>query len=444
MADHPFNIIHCIEWAKDNFNGYFVNILKEIEMFLKDRENYYNFMRKENVLSEQIEKLEKIFEYSKIAIEKNFEKCVEMGLKQYNINFNNKILDLIELHGKDSFNKEGNKYWTGDKRFPHPISFNKDDKYSLLFVKKYAQILARSLSIPIIDDDEEILKIISNIKIEKYIPKPIDNSKKSFDYNKNKLTKEQKKLKIKLATEKVDNFIKEINQYFDSLEKNINLDIIKIEEFDKDDDVKGHVEFLYAFTNLRAENYNIEKCDISKVKMISGNIIPAIASTTAAIVGIVALQLYVLKSTEDINYLRNCFFDLAINIICIENLIKVKNIEDGNEQIEGNKKKYKLIPEKFSILDYLIINDSFSIRQLIDYMKKEYNVEVTSIISSKLLLYLKGNSKEDILGKKIEEVYNILSNIKLFENKKYLMLEISGYVDEYIAKMPLFKYNFKK
>lgn len=47
LADHPFNIIHCIEWAKDNFDGYFVNILKEVKMFLEDRESYYNKLKKE-------------------------------------------------------------------------------------------------------------------------------------------------------------------------------------------------------------------------------------------------------------------------------------------------------------------------------------------------------------------------------------------------------------
>ena len=443
LADHPFNIVHCIEWAKDNFNGYFVNILNEVKMFLEDRENYYDFLKKENVVSEQIEKLEKIFEYCKIMIEKNFEKCVELGLKQYNNNFYNKILDLIELHGPDSLNEEGNKYWTGDKRFPHPISFNKNDEYSLLFVKKYAQILARSLSIPIIDDDEKILKIISNIKIEKYIPKPTDNSKNISNVKKNKLTKEQKKLKMKLAMEKVDNFIKEINQYFDSLEKDFNSNIIKIEEFDKDDDNKGHVEFIYAFTNLRAENYNIEKCDISKVKMVSGKIVPAIASTTAAIVGMVALQLYVLKTTEDIHFLRNCTFDLSRNIIYFPNLKELLYIEDENKETEKGK-KYKLIPDKFSIWDYLIINGSLSIKELIEKKKKNYNVKVSSIISNKLILYLKDDSKDDKFEKKVEEVYNDLSTVKLFENKKFLMLEIYGKIDEYIAKMPLFKYNFKK
>ena len=443
LADHPFNIIHCIEWAKDNFDGYFVNILKEVKMFLEDRENFYKYIKKEYVLSEQIEKLSKVFEYSKIAIEKNFEKCVEIGLKQYNVNFNNKILDLISQHDKDSLNEEGTKYWTGDKRFPHPLPFNAENENALLFVKKYAQILARNLNIPIIDDDKEIIKIISKIKIEEYIPNSFNNKKNYSYYNKNKLSKEEKKAKIKLMTEKVNNYINEINKYFDSIEKKKYDDLINIEGFEKDDDEKGHVEFLYAFSNLRAENYNIEKCEISKVKLIAGKIVPAIASTTAAIVGIVALQLYVLKQTEDINFLRNCYFNFARNVICFENLRRNKNVKDGNDNLKDSEKKFKLVPEKYSIWDYLIINKSMTIKEIILYIKKEYNVDITSITSNQINLYLKNISSNNIFEKKIEDIYNSLSNNKLFDNKKYLMLEIGGDIDEFYAKMPLFKYNFK-
>ena len=38
---------------------------------------------------------------------------------------------------------------------------------------------------------------------------------------------------------------------------------------------------------------------------------------------------------------------------------------------------------------------------------------------------------------------NITYKIKLFENKKYLILEVGGEIDNFYAKMPLFKYNFK-
>lgn len=436
LADHPFNINHCISWAKDNFNGYFVNILKEVEDFLKDREKFYLSFKQKVAISEQLDKLKEIFDYSKMAIEKNFEKCVEKGLKQYNINFKNKILDLLSLHENDK-----NEFWSGDKRLPHPINFNSNDDYSLLFVKRYAQILARSLNIPIIDDNKEIIKIISKIKIDEYIPKKIE--KNSIPNNNTNKNYKEIKEKLKPIIKKVNDYIKEINLYFDSLDKNINLDLIKIEEFDKDDESKGHVDFLYAFTNLRAENYNIEKCDISKVKMVAGKIVPAIASTTAAVVGIVALQLYILKSTDDIKDLRNCYFDLARNVICFENLRMNKYVKDGNDKLKENEKKYKLVPDKFSVWDYIIINGSLSIKQFIDYIKQEYNVDINTIISNQKNLYEKNKIKNEELNKKIEETYNDISNIKLYENKKYLMLEILGDIDDFIAKMPLIKYNFK-
>ena len=440
LAEHPFNINHCIIWAKDNFNGYFVNILKDVKEFFTDREKFYTSFKLRTPFSDQYEKLKKIFEYSKIAIEKNFKKCVEKGLIQYNINFNNRILDLLETYGKN--NKE---FWIGDKRLPHPIPFDINNKCSFLFVKKYAQILARALGIPIINNDEEIIKIISCIKLEKYIPTPINTSSKSNNknYNEMHMTKEEKKAKFKPIIEKVNNYIKEINKYFDSLETKINPDIIKIEEFDKDDESKGHVEFLYAFTNLRAENYNIEKCDIFKVKMTAGKIIPAIASTTAAIVGIVAMQLYILMETDEIKNLRNCYFDFARNIICFENLRKNKYIKDGNDNLGKNEKKIKLVPDKFSVWDYLTINGPLSIKNFIELIKKEYNIEVRTIISNEKILFKEDLSKFEDLNKKIEEVYNDISDIKLFENKKFLMLEILGDIDNCISKTPLFKYNFK-
>ena len=451
---YPFNINHCITWAKDKFKGYFVNTLEDVKMFLNDRNNFYKKFEY-TPFEEKIEKLKKIFEYSKIVIEKNFEKCVEEGLKQYNINFRNEILDSLEN------NKNKKNFWIGERRLPHPITFNIENKDSLLFVKKFAQILSRALSIPIIDDDKKIIEIISRIKIEEYFPKPLTISTQVYNNRKEEI--KAKREQMKLINKKVENYIKEeINPYFNSLEKNINCDnLIKIEEFDKDDDSKGHIEFLYAFTNLRAENYDIKKCDISKVKITAGNIIPSIASTTAAIVGIVAMQLYVLKITENIKYLRNCYcLNFANNAIYFENVRQVDYVKDGNNKLGIDKQKYKLIPEKYTIWDYLIINGSFTIKQFIDYIKQKYNVNVTSVSSDKkedndkgdknledekkYILFSKNKSEDDKLNKKIEEVYINLSGNKLYENKKFLMLEIEGDIDNCIAKMPKFKYNFKE
>ena len=176
--------------------------------------------------------------------------------------------------------------------------------------------------------------------------------------------------------------------------------------------------------------------------MVAGNIIPAIASTTAAIVGIVAMQLYVLKSTENIRYLRNCFLNLANNIYSFENVRKAKNITEENNN-ENSKEKYKYIPKIFSNWDYLIIKGSLTINKFIDYIKQEYNVNIIKIFSNNKILFNKEKKQDELLEQKIEDVYNNISSIKLFENKKFLMLEITGDIDDYIARMPLIKYYFK-
>lgn len=100
-----------------------------------------------------------------------------------------------------------------------------------------------------------------------------------------------------------------------------------------------------------------------------------------------------------------------------------------------------LIPKKFTVWDFLFINKSQTIRELIAYMKNKYNVDVSAIIDKETkCLFKKGDQN---LDDKIEDVYNNISNIKLSENKKYLILKILGNIGDYSAKMPLFKYNFK-
>ena len=59
-------------------------------------------------------------------------------------------------------------------------------------------------------------------------------------------------------------------------------------DFEKDQDLNFHIDFITAAANLRARNYRIKEAPKHKCKLIAGKIILTIATTTAAVTSVEA------------------------------------------------------------------------------------------------------------------------------------------------------------
>eukprot|EP00658_Telonema_sp_P-2_P016952 TRINITY_DN16563_c0_g2_i4.p1 TRINITY_DN16563_c0_g2~~TRINITY_DN16563_c0_g2_i4.p1 ORF type:complete len:303 (-),score=86.20 TRINITY_DN16563_c0_g2_i4:336-1244(-) len=84
--------------------------------------------------------------------------------------------------------------------------------------------------------------------------------------------------------------------------------------FEKDDDSNFHIDWVTAASNLRARCYGIPTADRNQTKVIAGKIIPAIATTTAMVAGLVCLELCKVVLNKPLEQYKNGYVDLATNV----------------------------------------------------------------------------------------------------------------------------------
>ena len=87
---------------------------------------------------------------------------------------------------------------------------------------------------------------------------------------------------------------------------------IVAEEFEKDNDANFHIDFIHSWAGCRCENYQLPAMDFLTAKLKAGRIIPALATTTAAIAGLQTIEMVkVLKQLKK-PLLKNAFLNLSV------------------------------------------------------------------------------------------------------------------------------------
>ena len=303
LRSFPNKIDHTIAWAKEKFHQYFVGPPETVNLYIT-QPNYIEETLKQQ--GNEIPTLESVRDYLVTEKPHNVDDCVVWARKQFENEYNNAIQQLLYNFPKDSTTSSGAPFWSGPKRAPDPLQFDESNPTHMGFIVAAAHLHAFNYGIQSDSITESrCKKIMDDMIIPEF--KPSSSVKIQADDN-------EPDPNAQSSTSNFDDN-STMQDLIAQLPPAKSLKGFKLEpvEFEKDDDKNHHIDFITAASNLRAQNYDIPEADRHKTKFIAGKIIPAIATTTALVTGLVVLELYkIIDGKDDIEQYKNGFVNLAL------------------------------------------------------------------------------------------------------------------------------------
>ena len=263
---------------------------------------------------------------------------------------------------------------SGSKRPPQAIPFDSTNPMALDYVHASAHILADSLGVqPSAEQGspEGVAKIASTVDLPEFKPKTL-KIKESEEDKTEEGAEDDREVSGALAQrvtvggclhcgccrrlqQVAQHLTEELRAKADRVDgfKGVNLNP---SSFEKDDDSNHHIDFITACANLRAANYTIKPASRHRAKMIAGKIIPAIATTTASVTGFVCLELYKVVDNVKIDYARDGYLNLAINLFSQSEPAPARKHKSGFSQVLYCEVKAR--PEGFTNWDQTVVEGS--------------------------------------------------------------------------------------
>lgn len=287
LKNFPNEIQHTIQWAREQFETFFAQPGEQANKFLSDERGFNDHVDK-LISGQAIEILQKVKEALIDSRPTCPEDCIRWAREQFQELYHNAIAQMLHSFPPDQLTDSGAKFWSGAKRCPHVLNFDPSKEEHFNFVYSASILKAQMYGVEPILDREEVVRIALSCIPEPFQPRAgvriATTDAEAREQNERGASASSlaadddaaiESLKLRLATLSVHSATR-----------------LNCIDFEKDDDTNHHMEFIAAASNLRAENYDIQPADRMKTKQIAGKIIPAIATTTAAVAGLVCVELY--------------------------------------------------------------------------------------------------------------------------------------------------------
>jgi ubiquitin-activating enzyme E1 len=308
---------------------------------------------------------------------KSFNDCVYRAIDMFYQNYKHQIVQLLTTYPADYKTDDGTPFWSNGKRMPTPFDkFDSNNSHHLDYVEATSHLIARVYQLEDKVEREQIKSIAEGYEY-------VDTFKACKD--------------VKIATKdtEIQTSIVDVVLPDNSPFKNM---VLKAEEFEKDDITNWHIQFVTATSNLRAINYGIPPASFQETKGIAGRIIPAIATTTSVVSGLIVLEMikYMLAKFNSIenkieNY-RSTFVNLADTT-----LVYSEPIPAGTIEVAG---------QKFNVWTKFEFTQDTTLEKFKEYYENMFKTEISMIVYGTAMLY------SDFMDCDIDKTKNLSEIIK--------------------------------
>ena len=250
VRNFPHLPLHCIEWAKVNFETKFIASMEAFNKFVQGKEEFFKMIKEMESAHDILDPIKALVKVQLDATgsKLSFAQCVALAFNSFCSHFRQSIQDLVFTHPLDEVDKKtGAKFWSGHKRFPK-VAEIKDNELAMQYLFSCSNLYAWALKVQGCSTYEEFLSFVKGsckLDVPEYTPRKVKTEEDESDKESKGNSGDDTALTLLQA------FLQEVDTSA--------LVPVRVTKFEKDDETNHHIAYITHATNLRAFNYNIAK-----------------------------------------------------------------------------------------------------------------------------------------------------------------------------------------
>lgn len=420
LKNFPNRIEHTLQWARDWFEGAFKQSVDDVNSYLKASSSSSSFEAHLDATQPgaKLDTLRRVKTALVDARPLTFEDCIKWARLEFQSCFHDSIAQLLHNFPPDQVTTSGAPFWSGAKRAPTPLVFDDNDPLHLEYVKAAAALRATNYGIfPKEMNDADLTAVLRTVDVPTFVPR--DGVRISAN---DAEEKEQQQQQAARADD--DDFDLRCRDLLAALPTPASLAGMELApcDFDKDDD--SHMTFVAACSNLRARNYKIPESDLHQSRLIAGKIIPAIATTTALVAGLVCLELWktVHEQALPIEAYKCGFVNLALPLVTFS---EPRPPAKTTAKFTGGKRAGA--EWTWTAWDCIELNGkpNLTLKELSDYFMNEFGLELTMLSHGVAILFssFSAAKAKERMPMTLQQLVETVAKKPIRPTQQYLTLE---------------------